>query len=693
MATLSQLIRKELNPFDPATFKPGNFWKESQETNRDIASIHRGVQKEIEETLAAVMRDRQTRTVLMTGDTGSGKSHLLGRFKKQLNNKACFAYVGPWPDSKFIWRHILRQTIDSLIEVPAGETESQLMRWLKGLKILKKKGIAQKLLGKRNMFVHEMRASFPTAYRGKDFFNALYSLVHPDLHMSAVDWLRGESLDEDEMREIHVGRCVESEDTAQKMLSNIGWIADSSQPIVICFDQLENIPTTPNGKLDIQALLNVNSSIHNDKLRNFLLIVSMLKSTWSKYKNEVGSSDKARISKIVEIRSITLDQAEAIWADKLRPIHQRANPKPESACAPLTRAWLEHHSPGGRMTPRAALNLAADLIDTYKRKGELSAPPTGNSSSVSKSVKSSGKDSNRNRASFELTWKKEFDETGRHLRRISQFSSPELVRRLQEVLEAIGVPKVTFSVLPSPTYCSYSLSHEQGGRVAVVWTEDANMQSFYHIMRACRRASEERAYSKLFLIRHAQLGSPRNTGHRIFKDIFGGDRNSHIKPDIESVQYLETYHRLLNATAGKELLVNGRAISVGELQAFVRESHVFSDCMLLQRLGVIARDRSVISPSVPGTTGKRPPVSPPPKPWPDKKEKERAAAERYILNVMATQSLVGRQVLIENTLEQYGRLESSDAVKLIQQLCQTGRMRVLDPNARPANQLLCWVPA
>ena len=38
-------------------------------------------------------------------------------------------------------------------------------------------------------------------------------------------------------------------------------------------------------------------------------------------------------------------------------------------------------------------------------------------------------------------WQKEFKGVGEHLRRISQFSSPELIRRLQEALEALEVPK------------------------------------------------------------------------------------------------------------------------------------------------------------------------------------------------------------------------------------------------------------
>jgi len=39
MASIDQIIRREINPFDPATFKPGNFWQEQQDL-LNVDSIH-----------------------------------------------------------------------------------------------------------------------------------------------------------------------------------------------------------------------------------------------------------------------------------------------------------------------------------------------------------------------------------------------------------------------------------------------------------------------------------------------------------------------------------------------------------------------------------------------------------------------------------------------------------------------------
>lgn len=688
MASLEQLIRKNINPFDPATFKPGNFWREKQDQSQDVSSIHAHVVDGIEQTLNDMQRDHKTRTIMLLGDSGSGKSHLLGRIKRQLNDRACFAYVSPWPDNQFIWRHVLRQTVDSLMEVPEGQTESQLLRWLNGLEIFKRDGFAQRIMGTRSLFIRDMSASFPAVYQGRAFFGVLYALLNPDLRVIATDWLRGEDLDEEDLKLLRVRRSIDSEDAAQKMLSNLGWVADSTQPIVICFDNLDNVPAMPNGKSGLRAMFNVNTTFQNEKLKNFLVLISLITSNWRTNKKDIEHADLARIDQKLTLRDINLDQAAGIWAARLRPIHAQASPSPASPIAPLTKEWLTHKHPGGKVAPRSALVLAEQLIGAFKRTGKL--PSISGQSAGSESLDESTSPEN-DRASFELIWQKEFKGVGDHLGRISQFSSPDLIRRLQEALEALEIPKIQRAVLNSNAYCSYSLGYEDSKRICVVWTEDGNLTSFYHVMRACNAMAEARVRDRIYLIRKENLGTARNRGYQIFQEVFNGKKNLHIKPDLESVQYLETYHRLVNAAAGGELVIGSKTPNVKELQALVQESGILSTCSLLQQLGVVQPKDGVvvissISPDPSKPQRKVQPIKPP-------LQQELAAAERYILNLMTTQSLMGMQVLVETTQEQIPALDAADVIGLIHSLCDTNRIQMLDPKAKPENQLLCYVPA
>ncbi len=679
MPSIEQLIRQHINPFDPTTFKPGNFWKETQDEAKEVAAIHETVLTAVEQSLDQVVRDRQTRTLMLLGDSGSGKSYLLGRIKRQLNDKACFAYVNPWPESQFIWRHVLRQTVDSLLEIPEGQSEPQLVRWLKGLEILQRQGIAKRLMGERSVFVSDMRASFPSGvYRPKDFFGVLYELLNPKTRILAYDWLRGEDLDEEDRKLLKVKHCVDSEDAAQKMLGNFSKIADSTQPIVICFDNLDNIPKRGDGKPDLQALFDVNSFIHNEKLKNFLILVSIITSNWRENKSAIAYADLARVNATLTLRPISLDQAEAIWASRLQTFHQQASPKPASKIAPLTRDWLERQYPGGKVVPRAALMLAEQLIRYFKEKGQMPAIPKHPTDPAPPPPPVNI------RASFELAWQKEFAETSHQVRRLAQFSSPELIRRLQEALEALAVSNILPGVLPSPTYRSYALGYQTASRrVSVVWTEDANLTAFCHIMKACKKMMDQGDRTHLILIRAANLGTKKNKGFQLFEAVFAADTCIHLKTDLESVQYLETYHRLVNAAAGRELVIASQTPDLSQLQKLVKESGVLSECKLLQQLTLVKGSK----PNNP--EGKTPLTR---DGSDDLADENLEAGQRYILNLMATQMMMGMQAVIERTREQIPDLKDEDIEAIIQTLDAAEKIKQLHPDADRENQLLCWVP-
>ena len=95
MASIDQIIQRELNPFDPATLYTINFWQEQQNPSLNVDSIHQSIITDIEMVLEKVAQEHHPRTLILTGDSGSGKSYLLGRIKKIFNTKAFFVYVNP----------------------------------------------------------------------------------------------------------------------------------------------------------------------------------------------------------------------------------------------------------------------------------------------------------------------------------------------------------------------------------------------------------------------------------------------------------------------------------------------------------------------------------------------------------------------------------------------------------------------
>lgn len=129
MASIDEIIKQSFNPF--YNLPSGNFWNEQQDQALTVESIHQEALTQIETVLKQVASTRTTRTLILSGDAGVGKTYFLGRLKKTLNSQAFFVYIEPFPESEYIWRHILRYTVDSLVQSPDGEKDSQLLLWLK----------------------------------------------------------------------------------------------------------------------------------------------------------------------------------------------------------------------------------------------------------------------------------------------------------------------------------------------------------------------------------------------------------------------------------------------------------------------------------------------------------------------------------------------------------------------------------
>jgi GTPase SAR1 family protein len=673
MSNIDQIILQGVNPFDQITFYTGNFWQEQQDSQSTVDSVHQEVIDRIEQIVHDIDRDHRPRTTLLVGDSGSGKSYLLSRLKQQLKSRAFFAYIEPWADSDYIWRHTLRQTVDSLMHSYSNQEESQLLIWLKGLSAFKDKSLMKQVLGEKRLFIHNLKNSYPVdIYNPKEFFGVLYELT-TELYPLACQWLRGDELDDEDLKKLKVGRTIDNEYAAQKTLSNFGRISANSQPIVLCFDQLDNIPRLIDGSIDLQALFNVNSSLHTQHINNFLVIISIITSTWKQNSKRIQPADKVRINEgVLNLRPITLDQAAGIWEKRLSVIYGKAQPKPKSSIYPLTRQALEEKFPGGKTFPRHTLVCGRQLYQEYKTQIASTTITVGKSPSEEEKLL----------AAFKLVWHEELRKTEQKVSRIGQFPSSDLIHMLQEVLEALQVEEVKAKVLPSKTYAGYSMSYrfkKQSQPVGLVWSEDANLNKFCNLIETCRKVADANLYEALYLIRAERLGAPQNKGYKLYRQVFTGHPNRHVRADLSSIQYLVAYHSLVNAACSRELVVADTTPTLEDLRHLAREAKILEKCQLLQDLEIVLANEINPEPNN-GDKPTQPPL-------------EFRTVREFLLNMVITQQFMGQQTLIQNTLAQFSHLHRSQVEQLIHELCRERCVQVLDPNAKPEDRLVCFVPS
>ncbi len=669
MTSIDDLIKREVNPFDLINLKPGNFWGEHQDLVQMVKSIHQEEVTDIEELLDLVATDHLSRTVLILGDTGSGKSYLLGRIKRTLNSKAFFAYIGSWFNSDRIWRHILQYSVDSLMQVPEGQKDSQLIIWLKSLSAFTKRSLKQRMFNNsiwellqsdRQKFIKHLKDTYKTTgiYNSDIFFGVLYDLTDPELYPLACEWLRGDNLSEESMQALKVKYCIDTEDAARSILANIGKISTETQPIVLCFDNLDNIPHLSDGSQDFQALFKVNTTIHNENFKNFLIVVSLVTNTWKRNSKRIQQADVVRIDREIQLKHINLAQAEALWAYQLKPLHQQVNTQLHSPIFPLKRQTLEQNYPGGKTNPRSAMLLGRLEYKRYKNAliNKLSViDPT--------------------QAEFQLLWQQEYEKVQEKITKITLLAAAELIGILQEVLSALQMQAIKPKLI-SGSYASYSLSYQQPGkqeRVGIVWTEDANMKSFFNVMNACQKMIQKNLCKTLYLIRAEDLGNSKLAGNQIYKQIFTNTNHHHIKPVLSSVHYLITYHSLVNSALAYELVIAGKTVNLQELEALIRSTNILQDCSLLQDLGIVSGGGAKGA-----SEGKsnKPDLRP---------------VKEYLLNLVVTQGFMGVPTLIQRTEKQFSFVQASEIQQLIQQLCQEQKTQIIDLKAKLQDQLICLV--
>ncbi|MBD1212894.1 MAG: ATP-binding protein [Dolichospermum circinale Clear-D4] len=675
MTDINDIIKREVNPFDVINLKPTNFWAEEQDSKLMVESIHKEAIIEIEGLLDLVGQDHRSRTVLLAGESGSGKSYLLGRLKRTLNPKAFFAYIlCNWPDSSNIWRHILRHTVDSLIQVPEGEKESQLMLWLKSLTAFTRSDIKQRIFNdnfwealqsNRQKFIKHLKDSYKKAgiYNPDMFFGVLHDLANPELYDLACEWLRGDDLNEDSMKEIKVKTCIDTEDAAKNILANFGRISTQTQPIVLCFDNLDTMPQLPEGFLDIQPFFNVNTTIHGDNLKNFLVIISVITNTLKRHLDRILPADKAGIHKTIQLKPITIEQAEALWAYQLQPLHQLASPRPESPIFPLNRQILEKTYPGGKTMPRNALTLGREEYQKYK---VIPPPPLPNPTPPTPLP-------DPTQAEFELLWQHEYTKSQGKITKISLLSSPDLIQMLQQSISSLKMQGVKTKLL-SGRYASYSLSYQhptKREKLGIVWTEDSSMASFYHVMNACQIAIQKNLCQTMYLIRGGDLGKPNLAGNQLYRQIFTDTNHVHIKPSLQSIHYLATYQSLVNSAKSQELVIGGKTINLQELETLINQSEILHKCTLLQDLGIVSK----------------------PNPEPNGKEgKDLRPVKNFLLNLVKTQGYMGVATLISQASNQFCDVKETEIRSLIEQLYQENKVKTVNPEAKLSEQLICLIP-
>ncbi len=124
-AEILQFLKKQTNPFSNDVVK--DVWEEML----DVPEINKQVSDKVYETIQYVQDNNANQELLLLGEPGSGKTHLLARIqrKAESSHKFLFVYVKPIGDITKINQQILRELMTLLLKKMPERKLSPLLQF------------------------------------------------------------------------------------------------------------------------------------------------------------------------------------------------------------------------------------------------------------------------------------------------------------------------------------------------------------------------------------------------------------------------------------------------------------------------------------------------------------------------------------------------------------------------------------
>jgi GTPase SAR1 family protein len=275
----STLSSKTTIPFQSNPFADGTARSPWSDSSTDVAAINRESFLLLRNGVRQIRMGNTPSSIIVTGEPGSGKTHLLSRLKRYLEEepdaeKTWYVYIRCQVSGLALWRFLRTSLASDLLQAVNGDGTRRLEALV--------------------------RAEPKRLERAKHIglVRALESLAAGRHTLAAEAWLRGETLTEVDLTAIGIGIEKEDEERSRELEARLVVEAFlrflSPTPLVICFDQVEAIETTPNDTVGYHALGQMVSALINGDHRNLLLISCIIAASEHKLEKFVNGADMDR---------------------------------------------------------------------------------------------------------------------------------------------------------------------------------------------------------------------------------------------------------------------------------------------------------------------------------------------------------------------------------------------------------------
>ena len=339
-----------------------------------VDGLHPVVSRRLLQSMDAVKRDHAPAAAVVIGERGSGKTHLLGWARQQIQARDGYFFYIKVLTGRDFWESATNSMVDSLFRKDAGG-EDQLVRLVEDLS--RRSGLDPETLAAvtgRAKLTRSHVDSFVRGIRGLDrqVGNEAGDTARALVLLSSLDeeaeigkrYLEQYDGDSYERKRWGLSQAVR---TSQLSLRDLTRLFALSGPLVFAFDQLDNLLAASTTSVDsaqsdeslivrrLSSKIGLGLMELREEARRTFMIVACLQNTWDRISRSAPRSALDRFQALPSLGAVP-DQvtAEAIVASRFRDGYKSVNFVPTYPTWPITESALAEAP--HRYTARRLLN-------------------------------------------------------------------------------------------------------------------------------------------------------------------------------------------------------------------------------------------------------------------------------------------------------------------------------------------------
>ncbi len=557
-----------------------------QPAQSDVPAIHAGVFDLCGMMLEQVRRSGGSRSLLLHGLPGSGKTHLLARFRTSLTGSppgsgpaatlpvpptVLFIAVRLRAGARMLCRHLRRTLATDLFRTTRlGMSQiEQLLLYRLSLYLKDRRkaqrvwqvlrqppksrwywpfGLPEELSRATREIEGFIERLDEQAALGRNLATALGHLALGRHRRDVRDWLHDAALPDTTVRDLGLYQPSDADDPEEQALELVcafSRLADSSVPLVLCFDQLEALQTSPDDREGLYAFGKMVSTLR-DKTRNTLLISCVQTAFLEELDHIIRGADMDRLAeKEGLLKPLSQEEAERLVVARVDASPVLADMRRAQG---VNRVWplkpsrlAEFLQATPACTPRQLLSFCDDEFEKWAR-GQ--ARPVANLEEF-----------------LAVQYQLELDQAEEHNK--AEESDGVLAHGLPLLLQVLGRGR---QIVDSDLKCVDVIFETPTGRCHVGFCNQAGNQ-FTGKLAKLRAAVERGQISQLVLVRDGRLPISRYAKKaQEHLEALGQRDVPLLRPAARDLSALDAFSSLLSDAKAGDLARHGEVIAAAEVE-------------------------------------------------------------------------------------------------------------------------------